>query len=57
MAVTGARMGRPSLGVRPTTVRLSEATIARVEKIAGPNRLAGFIRDAVNEKLDRDEKR
>lgn len=50
-------MGRPPLGVRATTIRLSVAVLARIEVLIGPNRLAKFVRDAVNEKLDRDEPR
>ncbi|MBN8848183.1 MULTISPECIES: hypothetical protein [unclassified Sphingomonas] len=51
-----ARMGRPPLGVRPLTVRLSAEQIARIEAVAGPNKTAAFIRDAVTEKLARAEK-
>lgn len=49
-------MGRPPLGVRPLTVRLSDDVLARIEAIAGKNRTAQFIREAVEEKLAREEK-
>lgn len=56
MAVSGTRMGRPPLGVKPTTVRLPVETIDRIEAVAGKQKVAGFIREAVVEKLERSEK-
>ena len=50
------QMGRPPLGVKPTTVRLPLATINRIEAFAGKQKVAGFIREAVAEKLERSEK-
>lgn len=55
MPVMRPRMGRPPLGVRATTIRLSVQIIARIERLVGPNRLATFVREAVEEKLARDE--
>lgn len=54
MAVSAPRMGRPPLGVKPTTVRLPVETIDRIEAVAGKQKVAQFIRDAVVEKLDRE---
>jgi Arc/MetJ-type ribon-helix-helix transcriptional regulator len=48
-------MGRPPLNVKPTMVRLSEDVRARIEGLVGPNQMAAFIREAVEEKLRRDE--
>ena len=50
------KMGRPPLGVKPTTVRLPVETIDRIEAVAGKQKVAGFIREAVVEKLERSEK-
>lgn len=47
------RMGRPPLGVKETKVRLTPEQIARIEKVAGPNRMAAFIREAVENELTR----
>ena len=56
MADTQARMGRPPLGVKPTTVRLSLETLTRIVAVAGKNRVAIFIRDAVEHELRRRER-
>jgi len=56
MAKKKARMGRPPLGVRATNVRLTEDQHSRIEAIAGAQGKAKYIRDAVEEKLARDEK-
>lgn len=48
-------MGRPPLGMKPTTVRLSADTIRRIEAIVGSRRLAAFIREAVEHELQRRE--
>lgn len=53
--VSGSRMGRPPLGVKETKVRLTLDQIARIDAIAGPNRMAQFIRDAVENELKRRE--
>jgi hypothetical protein len=47
------RMGRPPLNVKATTVRLQADTIARIEAQVGPNRVAAFIREAVERELQR----
>lgn len=48
-------MGRPPLHVKETKVRLTAEHRSRIEALVGPNRMATFIREAVEEKLDRDE--
>lgn len=50
------RMGRPPLGLKPTLVRLSPDALARIDEIAGANRRAEFIREAVERELARREK-
>ena len=49
-------MGRPPLGNKPTNVRLPEEMKARVVALVGTYGLAKFIRQAVEEKLARDER-
>lgn len=49
-------MGRPPLGIKTTTVRLPEQVMARIEAVAGKNRMAQFIREAVEAELLRREK-
>ena len=51
------RMGRPPLNVKPTVVRLSEETLRRIEALAGKNRMAEFIREAVERELKRRERK
>lgn len=48
-------MGRPPLGMKPTTIRLSTDTIRRIEALVGNRRLALFIREAVENELERRE--
>lgn len=48
-------MGRPPLGMKPTTIRLSTDTIRRIEAIVGNRRTALFIREAVENELRRRE--
>ena len=48
-------MGRPPLGMKPTTVRLSADTIQRIETLVGNRRLALFVREAVENELQRRE--
>lgn len=48
-------MGRPPLGMKPTTIRLSADTIRRIEALVGNRRLALFIREAVENELQRRE--
>lgn len=54
------RMGRPPLNrdseTKTTLVRLEADMMARLDALAGPNRRAAFIREAVAEKLERDAK-
>lgn len=49
-------MGRPPLGMKPTTVRLSLETIRRIQAQIGNRQLASFIREAVENELARREK-
>jgi predicted transcriptional regulator len=49
-------LGRPKLGVKLTTVRLSEAVMARIDALCGKNRRGEFIREAVEAELDRRER-
>lgn len=52
----GSRMGRPPLGVKPTTVRLPLEVFDRIEAVAGKNQTAAFIREAVDRELARRER-
>lgn len=52
----GARMGRPPLNVKETKVRLTDEQRERIEAIAGPNRMAAFIREAIDAELERRER-
>lgn len=45
-------MGRPPIG-QHTVVRLSAEMLARIDRLTKPRGRAEFIRDAVEEKLDR----
>ena len=58
---TAPRMGRPPLNPKDvtvkTTLRLTQGMLDRIEALVGPNRTATFVREAVEEKLRRDEKR
>lgn len=56
VAVSPSRMGRPPLGVKPTTIRLPVEIIDRIEAVAGKHKLASFIREAVDHELERREK-
>ncbi|WP_033073997.1 hypothetical protein [Sphingopyxis sp. MWB1] len=44
-------MGRPPLGMKATTIRLSVDTIRRIEAQVGNRQLAKFIREAVEREL------
>ena len=54
---TAPRMGRPPLKrdieTKTTLVRLDADTMARVDALAGANRRAEFIREAVDRELER----
>ena len=52
----GEAMGRPPLGMKPTTVRMPAETIRKIEALVGNRRVASFIRDAVENELRRREK-
>ena len=53
--VTARRMGRPPLNVEETKVRLNAGAKQRIAALVGENRMAAFIREAVEEKLQREE--
>lgn len=46
-------MGRPPLGMKPTTIRLPIETLQRIEALVGNRRIALFIREAVENELRR----
>ena len=50
---TAARMGRPSLGVKFTAIRLSPEVLARIDALAGVGKRSEFIREAVERELER----
>lgn len=52
---THGSMGRPPLGMKPTTIRLPIDTIQRIETLVGNRRLAVFIREAIDNELQRRE--
>lgn len=45
-------MGRPPLNLQTTVVRLAQEDINRIKKIAGPNGMAKFIREAIKVRLE-----
>jgi hypothetical protein len=53
------RMGRPPLskdsGTKLTGVRLTDELRARIEAVVGPNKMAVFIREAIENELARRE--
>jgi hypothetical protein len=51
------RMGRPSLNVKMTAVRLAEETRERIRALVGDSGMAQFIRDAVERELKRRERK
>lgn len=48
-------MGRPPLNAKPTVVRLTAEIRQRIEALVGSNRMAAFIREAVENELKRRE--
>lgn len=52
---TASRMGRPPLNVKETKVRLTDEQRQRIEALVGPNRMAVFIREAIDNELERRE--
>jgi hypothetical protein len=55
IALSARRMGRPSLGIVSTTVRLPKSVLERIDLLMGQNRRAQFIREAVVAELERRE--
>lgn len=57
ISATTTRMGRPPLNAKsatkPVLVRLTEAQAQRIDELAGPNKRAEFIRDAVDREIIR----
>jgi predicted DNA-binding protein len=49
-------MGRPPLNLVETKVRLRDDQPERIEALVGANRMATFIREAIDRELDRREK-
>jgi hypothetical protein len=49
------KKGRRALGLTPVPVRLAPDALARIEKVAGTYGRPKFIREAVEEKLAREE--
>lgn len=50
-------MGRPPMQLKPTVVRLPIEALERIEALVGKNRMAEFIREAVERELKRRERR
>lgn len=50
---SAARMGRPPLDVKPILVRLPSDVPARIDALVGKNNRAKFIREAVENELQR----
>ena len=55
-SATSGRMGRPSLNLKTTVVRLSVEALERIEALVGKNKMAEFIREAVDRELVRRER-
>lgn len=53
--VMGRRMGRPAMNLEETKVRLNAGAKERIIALVGEQRMATFIRTAVEEKLQREE--
>jgi len=52
-----SRMGRPPMNVKETKVRLTNEQRQRIIALVGDQRMAAFIREAVDEKLEREAPR
>jgi predicted transcriptional regulator len=50
-------MGRPSLNVKPMLIRLPDGLAERIDAIAGKNRRAEFIREAIEREVKRRERK
>lgn len=48
-------MGRPPLGMKATQVRLPADLRERIERLVGQNQMAKFIREAVENEIDKRE--
>ena len=48
-------MGRPTMGLKATQVRLPPELMERIDALCGPGRRADFIREAVEAELTRRE--
>ena len=48
-------MGRPPLNVKPFQVRIATKIIKRIKRLT--KNISEYIRQAIEEKLDRDEKK
>jgi len=49
-------MGRPSLGVKSTVIRLPQGLGERIDRLVGHKRRAAFIRELVEREVERLEK-
>lgn len=49
-------MGRPPLNVKPVLVRLPEEMPQRIDALVGKNKRAAFIREAIENELNRRER-
>ena len=49
-----SHMGRPPMNVKETKVRLTNEQRQRIIALVGDQRMAAFIREAVDEKLERE---
>lgn len=47
------QMGRPSLGVKFTAIRLAPEVLAQIDALAGKGKRSEFIREAVEAELKR----
>jgi hypothetical protein len=50
-------MGRPPLNMKATVVRLSKDALERIEALVGKQKMAEFIREAVERELKRRERK
>lgn len=52
---TNGRMGRPPLNVKETKIRLTDEQRARIEARVGTYGMSKWIREAIEEKLARED--
>jgi hypothetical protein len=57
MSAIPGRMGRPPLNMKATVVRLSKEALERIEALVGKQKMAEFIREAVEHELKRRERK